>query len=214
MILTIGGIKGGSGKTTIATNLSVMFANSGFDVLLVDADDQSTASDFVACRNEFNNDKKGFTSIQLHGANVRTQVLKLADKYEHIVIDTGGRDTTSQRAALSVSDVYLIPFLPQSFDIWTLGRVTELIEEILSINPTLKAFGFLSRAFPVGVDNAQAAEMISECESLTFIDAPLVSRKAYSNAASQGMAVVEWKPANRKAIAEINALYNFIEKLL
>jgi chromosome partitioning protein len=40
MIYTIGGIKGGSGKTTIATNLAVYLARKGKEVLLGDADDQ------------------------------------------------------------------------------------------------------------------------------------------------------------------------------
>jgi chromosome partitioning protein len=46
MILVTGGIKGGSGKTTVAINLAVMRARAGFDVLLIDADDQESASDF------------------------------------------------------------------------------------------------------------------------------------------------------------------------
>ena len=50
-IYTIGGIKGGSGKTTVATNLTVLLAADGRDVLLVDADDQETASDFTVWRN-------------------------------------------------------------------------------------------------------------------------------------------------------------------
>ena len=39
MIYTLGGIKGGTGKTTIATNLAIMLSRAGRDVLLVDADD-------------------------------------------------------------------------------------------------------------------------------------------------------------------------------
>ena len=52
MIVTAGGIKGGSGKTTVATNLAVRRAAAGSDVLLVDADDHETATDFTNLRNE------------------------------------------------------------------------------------------------------------------------------------------------------------------
>ena len=50
MILVCGGIKGGSGKTTIATNLTAMRAKAGKDVLLVDADEQESATIFTAIR--------------------------------------------------------------------------------------------------------------------------------------------------------------------
>jgi chromosome partitioning protein len=80
MILVCGGIKGGVGKTTLATNMAVMRANDGNDVLLVDADDQGTASDFTAIRNEAMAERggAGYTSIKLHGAAVRSEVTRMA----------------------------------------------------------------------------------------------------------------------------------------
>jgi cellulose biosynthesis protein BcsQ len=50
MIVVAGGTKGGSGKTTVATNLAIMRALQGYDVLLVDADDQESATDFTGIR--------------------------------------------------------------------------------------------------------------------------------------------------------------------
>jgi chromosome partitioning protein len=58
-ILVCGGIKGGVGKSTLATNLTVIRAAQGFDVLLVDADEQRTSSDFTLIRNEALADKGG-----------------------------------------------------------------------------------------------------------------------------------------------------------
>ena len=143
-------VKGGSGKTTVATNLAVIRAAAGRDVLLVDADDQATASDFTMLRNQRLGADAGFTSIMLGGAAVRTETGRLADKYDDIIIDTGGRDTTSQRAALTVSDALLVPFVPRSFDVWTLESVPELIAEIRTVNPEFAAFAFINRADPRG----------------------------------------------------------------
>lgn len=95
MIIIAGGIKGGSGKTTVATNLAVIRARQGRDVLLIDADDQETATDFTNLRNERREGSAGYTSIKLTGAAVRTETLRLKPKYQDIIIDTGGRDTTS-----------------------------------------------------------------------------------------------------------------------
>ena len=172
MIVVIGGIKGGSGKTTIATNLAVLRARDGKDVLLIDADDQETASDFTLLRNERAAPEAAYTSIKLTGQAVRTETLRLADKYAEIIIDTGGRDTTSQRAALTVADVLLIPFVPRSFDIWTLDKVGELVGEMRIANPDLRAYVFLNRADPRGRDNNEAAAALRETDGLEFIDNP------------------------------------------
>lgn len=207
MIIVAGGIKGGSGKSTVATNLVVMRARQGRDVLLVDADDQETATDFTVFRNERTEGKAGYTSIRLAGPAVRTEILRLRDKYEDIIIDTGGRDTTSQRAALATANILLVPFVPRSFDIWTLEKVAVLVEEMRPANPELMAYVFLNRADPRGQDNNDAAEMLKDTETFSFLDAPLGSRKAFSNAAAQGMAVVELSPVDPKAIQEVSTLF-------
>src|SRR3954466_2938275 len=168
MIIVVGGIKGGSGKTTVATNLAVMRSADGHDVLLIDADDQETASDFTILRNERIPAGAGYTSIKLTGPPVRPGPLRLADKYYDIIIDTGGRDTASQRAALSVADVLLVPFVPRSFDVWTLEKVGALVTEMLPANSTLKAFTFLNRADPRGQDNDDAAQVLSETDTLQY----------------------------------------------
>jgi len=210
MILVSGGIKGGSGKTTIATNLTVMRAAQGRDVLLIDADDQETATDFTALRSERLPNGAGYTSIKLTGSAVRTETLKLASKYDDIVIDTGGRDTTSQRAALSVANILLVPFVPRSFDVWTLDKVTNLVAEMRTANPGLKAFAFLNRTDSRGHDNDEAAQVIRETEELTCIDTPIGTRKAFGNAAAQGLAVTELKPQDTKATEEILALFRYV----
>src|SRR5512147_2254377 len=179
MIAVCGGIKGGSGKTTVATNLAVMRALADADVLLIDADDQETSFDFTVLRNERREGNAGYTCIKLTGAALRTETLRLSEKYQDIVIDTGGRDTTSQRAALSITDVLLVPFVPRSFDVWTLEKVATLVEEMRAANPELDAYVFINRADPRGQDNEEAAEVLRETAILEFIDTPLGSRKAF-----------------------------------
>jgi chromosome partitioning protein len=210
MIIVVGGIKGGSGKTTLATNLSVIRSAEGHDVLLIDADDQETSTDFTIIRNERRPDGAGYTSIKLTGAAVRTETQHLANKYEDIIIDTGGRDTTSQRAALTVADFLLVPFVPRSFDVWTLEKVSSLVSEMQAANPDLQAYTFINRADPRGQDNDDAAEVLRETESLSFIETPLGARKALSNAAAAGLAVTEIKPQDPKATEEMMLLYRYI----
>jgi chromosome partitioning protein len=203
MIICLAGTKGGSGRSTTATNFACIAAGQGMKVLMVDADDQETSADFTAARKQDHPDAPSFTCIKLTGRAVRTEVLDLAPKYDHVIIDTGGRDTTSQRAALSVSDVLLIPFAPRSFDIWTVNRVAELVEEMRTVNPNLKALAFLNRTDPQGqgTENEEAAELLRSVQGLIFIDTPIRFRKAYAHAASQGLAVTELAGQYRNAKA-------------
>jgi chromosome partitioning protein len=210
VIIVVGGIKGGSGKTTVATNLAILRAHDGRDVLLVDADDQETATDFTQLRNEKMGGKAGYTSIKLTGAAVRTQIQRLADKYEDIVIDTGGRDTTSQRAALTLADLLLVPFVPRSFDVWTLERVAQLVAEMQPANPSLRTCTFINRADPRGQDNAAAAEVLQETAGIEFVDIAIGSRKAFGNAAAEGLAVTELKTPDPKASEEMLTLYRYV----
>ena len=218
MILVVGGIKGGSGKSTVATNLAVMRASEGHDVLLIDADDQETASDFTLLRHERRGEAgAGYTSVKLTGPAVRTEGRRLAAKYQDLIIDTGGRDTTSQRAALALADALLVPFVPRSFDVWTLEKVAALVDEMRAANPGLRAYVFLNRADPRGQENEEAAAQLrggkdgeAPDHQLTFLAAPLGTRKAFGNAASEGMAVTELRPPDPKASEEITRLYHLV----
>lgn len=210
MITVIGGTKGGSGKSTIATNLAVMLAASGRDVLLVDADDQETSMDFTALRNEARANGAGYTCVALTGKAVFTEVKRLAPKYQEVIIDTGGRDTESQRAALMVCDSYLVPFAPRSFDVWTLDKVASLVEEARTYNPNLKAYAFINRAETRGNENAEAAELIRAKPALEFVPAALGSRKAYAHAAAAGLSVTELRPQDAKATEEMGILFGHL----
>lgn len=210
MVISFNSIKGGVGKSTLATTFAAWLHKKGYDVLLVDGDEQETSSDFTAWR-EQTLGITGYTLVNMTGANLRKQVESMKSKYDHIIIDTGGRDTTSQRAALSVSDVSMIPFAPRSFDLWTINKVITVIEEIQSIRSApLIPYVFLNRADIRSQDNREVAEALSGFPELTYLPYPISNRKAFSNAAGVGLAVFEVDQPDLKAVAEIDNLFNFV----
>lgn len=209
MILVCGGVKGGSGKTTLATNLTVMRAHEGKRVLLVDADEQRSSSDWADQRLALAIDTP-WTTIQLAGKSVHEQLNKMIKNYDDIIVDVGGRDTTSQRSALSIADVFLVPFKPRSLDIWTIGTVKTMISEIKIINAKLKTYALINQADAKGSDNSEAIEVIAECPDMTCLNATIGHRKAFANAAADGLSVVELKILDKKACQEMRALYEGI----
>ena len=209
MITVVGGIKGGGGKTTLATNLCVMRTQAGKRVLLVDADEQHTASDWASQREALGIETKWVT-IKLAGKAINSDIKKIRAHYDDVIIDVGGRDTTSQRSALAIANVCVIPFKPKSFDMWTLGAVKSLICEMTAVNHGLKAFTVINQADPRGSDNDDALEMINEVEDLISLPVSIGYRKAFANAAADGLGVTELKKADPKAIEEIKRLYFYV----
>ena len=209
MILSVGNIKGGVGKTTLAVNLAILRANAGRDVLLVDGDEQRTALTFTDLRSE-QMGQPGYTAVSLQGSALRTQVRQLASKYDDIIIDVGGRDTGSLRAALTITDTLLVPVQPRSFDIWAVDQMAELVAEAREINDHLRALIVLNAADAQGHDNEDAAQALNEIQGLEMLNAVIGRRKAFPNAAASGRAVTEYTPRDPKAVEELCNLLDIV----
>lgn len=209
MIIMIGGIKGGTGKTTIATNLAVIRSTSGKRVLLVDADEQKSTAIWANQRDVLGIETN-WTTITLGGKALRTQIEKMRWDYDDVIIDVGGRETTSLRAAISISDICVIPFKPRSLDIWTLSDVKTLIAEMKPANPSIQVYAIINQADSKGSDNEDSLSILRECEEIKCIQTTIGARKAFANAASDGLSVIEMKSIDKKAIQEITDLYDFL----
>ncbi len=137
MLLLIGGEKGGTGKTTVATNLSAIKALKGYDILYVDTDAQGTGSYWCSIRDE-ESVKPRVPSIQKFGANLKDDLLSLSNKYNEIIIDAGGRDSKELRSGMLVANIAIFPIRPSQFDLWTLKKLDDLSGDASTFNPKLK----------------------------------------------------------------------------
>jgi chromosome partitioning protein len=208
MILAVGNVKGGCGKTTLAVNLAIARSLEGKDVLLIDGDEQATALAFTDLRTTSRDGGPGYTAVALYGANIRTQARQLSPKYTDIIIDVGGRDTGSLRAALTVADVILIPVKPRSFDLWGVDQTAELVREAREINEPLRAIAVLNEADPQGKDNEAATDVLRDVPGIELAPVMIVRRKAFPNAAAAGLSVLEHGDA--KASRELGQLKAFL----
>ena len=208
MIVLIGGEKGGTGKTTLATNLAAKRALVGRDVLLIDTDPQGSANYWAQSRDE-SEIKPRVACLQKFGKGLQAEVQDLAKRYQDIIIDAGGRDSIELRAALVVADKAYIPIQPSQFDIWTLDRMDDLVSTAQGFNPDLRAWVLISRSStnPSVHDSEDTTEIMSDFSHLALSKVVVRDRIAYRKAARDGLCVDELKPKDSKAVEEIGTLF-------
>jgi chromosome partitioning protein len=109
-----------------------------------------------------------------------------------------------------VADTILIPFQPRSIDLWAAAQIGAIIAEARHVNPALRAWAVLNVADPQGPDNTDAAAALQAAgiEALPWI---VGRRKAFPNAFSAGLSVLEQERRDPKAVSEllsiVDALY-------
>jgi chromosome partitioning protein len=207
-IILIGGEKGGTGKTTLATNLAALRALAGRDVLLVDTDVQASASYWAQSRDEAKVEPR-VACLQKFGKGLQAEVRDLMHRYQDIIIDAGGRDSLELRAGLVAAERAFIPIKPSQFDIWTLGRMDDLVRTAHGFNPALQAWVVISQAStnPSVTEAAEAKNLLSEFEHLRLANTIIRDRITYRKATRDGLCVKEMKPADPKAVDEIKKLF-------
>ena len=209
MIVLFGGEKGGTGKSTLATNISLAFAHSGSETIIVDCDPQITATRWVERR------RKNFPALPMiqvvqKTGNVYDTVYDLSKKYANVVIDAGGRDSEELRTAMAVANVMYIPLKASQPDLETSKHMSQLVKLAKGLNPGIKANLILSMAptNPILTEDREARELLSALPGLSVSEVVIRERKVYRDAIADGKGVVEYD--NAKAKQEIMGLYREI----
>ena len=111
-------IKGGCGKTTIATNLASLYAAKGFGVSLFDYDPQGSSLQWLKQRPPSRPTVLGVAAHQAQSSVTRTFALRTPPNITRVVVDTpAGLKGHRLAEQLKDNDVVIIPVVPSSIDI-------------------------------------------------------------------------------------------------
>jgi chromosome partitioning protein len=194
--------KGGSGKTTLATNIAGWLAGKRQRVGLQDADPQGSAAQWLSRR------PKLFPSIAGFGADTGRKEMKDVGIAWLVVDSAAGSHRDALRDAMRRADVMIVPVSPSAFDMAATASFLEAIADYKSIRDGGLAVAIV--AMRVDARTRAAGELD---EFLGQFDFPLVAHlrdtQVYVYCARDGYCVFDlprsrgeqdweqWKPLTR-----------------
>ena len=191
--------KGGSGKTTLSTNLARSLHEQGQRVLLVDSDPQGSARDWHA-----STDSNPLPLVALDRPNNVKTLSSLSASYDWVIIDGAAKLEDMIAAAIKVADLVLIPVQPSPYDIWAASDLVDFIHARQEVTDGTPKAAFVITRMIEGTKLGQEIDGALSEYGFPVMETRITQRQVYPQTASEGQSVFEGH--NPKAIAELQAL--------
>jgi chromosome partitioning protein len=133
-IITVGNLKGGTGKSTIAVNLACRLAEKMRSVVLIDADPQGTAAAWLR-----GGPPRGLSLISLplaraSGSAMWTdQISGMRACYDRIVIDLPPQAGECFEAALGIADLLMVPLTLSEVDLHATAQAIAVLHRMRAV---------------------------------------------------------------------------------
>ncbi len=199
--------KGGSGKTTIATNLARALQMAGQSVLLIDSDPQGSARDWHAA-----SEGAYLSVIGLDRPTLDKDIKAITGQHQWLIIDGAPQIENIAIAAIKCADVILIPVQPSPYDIWACADLVEIIkarQQVTDGKP--KAAFVISRLIKNTQVGREIREILEEYQ-LPVFNSVTTQRVVYVSSASSGQSVLDVETKG-EAANEIRALMQEVMQL-
>jgi chromosome partitioning protein len=200
VIITLQNQKGGVGKTTLSLHLAHYFVLRGARVLVVDADPQGSARDWLQARET----PAPFTLVGLDRPTVHRDIENLLRDYDMVVIDAPPRVTDIARSAILAADVVVIPVQPSPLDVWAAQDTVRLVNDAVVYKEALKSVFAINREIVNTAIGRDVSSALAESQ-VPVLASHISQRVAFAESLAHGQTVFETK-ADTKAVAEIEGL--------
>lgn len=205
MIISFLNQKGGVGKTTLSVNVAGCLARQGHRVLLIDADKQGSATTWASLRED-----APFQVVSMARANMARDALKLAQDYDHTIIDGPPHAEEIARSCVVASDFVALPIEPSGLSTWASDLTVRQVKEAQEFKPTLKCGFVVSRKIGKTVIGRDIRNMAAEA-GLPILESEIEQRVAFAEGMTMGQTIFEWA-GESNAAREIEHLTKEIER--
>jgi len=185
--------KGGSGKTTLVTNIARAFQEYG-QVIILDTDPQQTAGEWAERSPD---DYPAVAYVK--GVVLEKQVPKFKAMFDFVFIDGAASLGEVIADAMKSADLVLIPVQPSLPDIWATSDLVEAIKMRQSITDGVPDAAFVISRQGVGTRLAAGVELPLQQFGLRVLDGRTANRVAYAEAISGGVSVLDYAPRSKAA---------------
>lgn len=180
--------KGGSGKTTLSTNLAGYFAQRGKRVMLADLDRQQSASDWLA--------RRPAVLPAIHGWSGGDSRKAIADLRPHwLIMDSpAGMHGDKLSNALKRAELVVVPVQPSAFDMAATRDFVELLRAEKAVRKEKSYVAMIGMRVDARTRAADELELFLESAGfpvLTF----LRDTQAYVQAAGDGISLFDLNPS-------------------
>ena len=200
--------KGGTGKTTLSTNLAVAFAETG-RVILLDADAQGSSHDWA--------DSQGQARVNLEvraadPARLLQDVRWLRAECDWVIIDGPAGISRITADAVRAADLVLIPAKPSPFDVWAASTIVDAVKARRATSHGLPEAAFVIAMAMTRTLLGKQIETALEEYGLPALESRTTERVSYPQMAIEGQSVLDGR--DRTARDEILALRDEIERFI
>lgn len=210
-IISVVNQKGGAGKTNISVHLTGTSIRRGFKTLLIDGDKQGTATQWAANAEEGAPYKIRVMGLANAQAKIAQEVKQYVDDYDLIIVDCPPAvDSPIPKVMLIISDLALVPVIPNPGDVWASAALLEMAEITQqTLNPELQIRLVASNVRPNTAMTKQTLEILSTMrESAPLFKTKIQQRTAYVEAMLAGDSAHYFGASANPAIKELESLFN------